>query len=60
MNKEALIKNICEKLCESLSKTRFGVITLTLKIHDSNVVSVANEVTEKTIQKTGGIKCVEQ
>jgi len=51
MNKDALIKNIVEKLYESLGKVRFGVITLTLKIHESNVVSISNEITEKTIQK---------
>ena len=51
MNKDALTKNIAEKLYESLGKVRFGVITLTLKIHESNVVSISNEITEKTIQK---------
>jgi len=51
MKKDALIKNITEKLYESLGKVRFGVITLTLKIHESNVVSISNEVTEKTIHK---------
>ena len=51
MNKEALVKNLVETLYESLGKVRFGVITLTLKIHESNVVSISNEITEKTIHK---------
>lgn len=51
MSKDALIKNIAEKLIENMSKVRFGVITLTLKIHEANVVSISHEITEKTIQK---------
>ena len=51
MKMENLMKDITEKLIENMSKVKFGVITLTLKIHESNVVSISHEITEKTIQK---------
>jgi len=56
MKKEILIKNIVERLIENLSKVSFGVITLSLKIHESNVVSISHEVCERTIQKQEEVK----
>jgi hypothetical protein len=50
-NKEIFIKSLTDKISDNMSRVKFGEITLKLKIHESRVVSISQEITEKTIQK---------
>jgi hypothetical protein len=48
MNKEYLMKNIVERLVENVGRLRYGTVSVILKIHEANVVSVSHEITETT------------
>jgi len=47
----AELKLMVEKLVENTKLVKFGEVVLSLKIHDSRVVSVTHSTTQNTIEK---------
>ncbi|MDR0286210.1 MAG: hypothetical protein LBI03_00640 [Clostridiales bacterium] len=48
---EKHIKEISERIKDNSNKIRYGLISVSLKFHEGNLVAISHEVTETTKQK---------